>query len=441
MANGEHNFFQLARLFGVFLCSVTLVLYIRILFHQHKFLNENTLTHRLVVLNVRTALLVPAFSICYLISLEFTRAYLYMQLPQSIVQGYATFCFVALFVHYCGGPEQCLEIFRTSNAYFPSIFFKDTCLDINKYPRRFYNFVYFTQIQLLVVRPILIVAVIATADERMLLASNIISGVASCMVIIGLFGLIKLYHVLYAHAKGLNAKVKIIVIKGTLGLVLIEALVEQVLVAFSVIDDAGISIAVRFYCFGVLVELFVLSIVLERVFAHEIKTHKGANQAITPHIVINPDDDGVRLIPFSEFLSAVVYFRDLFAPLRFQQSNTISNPGTPALSRVPSLQSPLVFISENLKRGISSDPLNNSTHSSIDGGNGATKSNLRRINEQHRNNYDANLDDTVNSNGFDDSGNATYMAFTDANSSKDNSGNNRNSALFMHHIRGSAGIL
>lgn len=347
---------QLSRVLGVFLCFSTIVLYCRILYHQHGFVNENHLTHRLVVLNVRTALLVPAFSICYLISLEFTGAYLFMQLPQSIVQGYATFAFVGLFVHYCGGPEQCLEITAASRAYFPSCIFQHSCLNINKYPRRFYNFVYSTQMILLIVRPLLVVAVIITAVKNQAFASNVISGMASFLVIIGITGLLKLYHVLRKHSKGLNAKTKIIVIKGTIGLVLIEALIEQVLVAFAVIDDAGLSQSVRYYCFGVLVELFILAIMLERIFAHEIKTAKAANQQFAPHIVVNAVDDGVRYIPFCEFLLDVFNFRDLFAPLRFQDQLQLQSDGmtTPAaLSRTNTLASPLVLLAEGIKRAAS----------------------------------------------------------------------------------------
>ena len=308
--------FQVIRLIGVVLTFGTIVLFLRILVHQHGYLNKNTLTHRLVVLNVRTVLLLPIFSICYLIALEFDRLYIYVLLPASIAQGYATFSFVALFVHYAGGPEKCLEIFKVSRAYSPSCSFKNY---LNSHPRYFYNLIYFTQIQFLILRPAVIIGEIVAEVQGRVDISNILSGVSAFLIIISIFGLVQLHHVLYTHVKGLNAKTKMIIIKGSIGMIVLEGLVEQVLAAMNVIGLESIGPVVRIYCFGVLTELFIVALVLERVYAKEIKTDKAANSEFAPHIVINGPDDGVQEIAFFDFVRAVCFFRDLFPPLNFSQ--------------------------------------------------------------------------------------------------------------------------
>ena len=312
MVASEHERNQVVDYIGIGMTALTVLLYCRILFHQHGFVAKNPLTFRLAVLNVRIALLVPGFAICYLMALIYPRTYLYMQLPEAFIQAYSVFCFFALFILYVGGPDKCIEVFKSSKRTWPDCLFKNS---INANPRSFYQFVYWSLLQFIAIRPLVVVAQVVTGYLGLWMISDAISVITSLMVAWAIVVLLKLFHILYDHCHGLNAMTKVTVIKGIIGLVLGEGFIEQVLFAFGVIQPTATRRSVRLYCFAVLAELLIISVVLERVFSSEIKVEKAVNPDFQPHIVINERTDGVHVIHFCEYVAAVGKFFDVFGPV------------------------------------------------------------------------------------------------------------------------------
>lgn len=309
-AMGHDN--MIAIIVACVLTALTLLLYLKVILNQHEFVQKNTLTLRLAVLNVRTALIVPGFSVCYLISFVYPPSYIFMQLPEAFIQAYSLFCFLTLFVLYVGGPAKCLEIFQTTTRTFPSCLYKKL---LNNNPRGFYQYIFWAHFQFIAIRPIVVAISVIAACFQQWYISDIISFIATLMVAYAVIALLKAYHVLFEHCHGLNAMTKVTVIKGTIGLVLGEGFIEELLFAFNIIDTDEQLNSVRLYCFIVIVELFLIAILLERVFSTEIKVGKALNPEFQPHIVINETTDGVQRVSRCEFVRCVFDVMDIFSPV------------------------------------------------------------------------------------------------------------------------------
>jgi hypothetical protein len=294
------------------LTFLTCLLYLKILINQYTFVRKNTLTLRLAVLNVRTVLIVPGFSICYLFSFVFPYTYIYMQLPEAFIQAYSVFCFFALFVLYAGGPSKCIEIFKATSRTFPDCMYKSS---LNNNPRCFYQYAFWAHFQFIAWRPAIVAIQVVLGSFKYWFSSDMVSIFSTAMVAYAILALLKVYHVLYEHCHGLNAMTKVTAVKGTIGLVLGEGFLEEVLFAFGVIKTSEFENSLRLYCFAVVCELFVIALLLERVFNSEIKVDKAINPEFQPHIVINETTDGVHQISFCDFVRCVFDVMDVFTPV------------------------------------------------------------------------------------------------------------------------------
>lgn len=300
---------ELMNWIGVGLMALTVILYIVILWHQYGFMKKNTLTYRLVILNVRTAIIIPGFSICYFFSLFFPHWYLLIQIPEAFIQAYAVFCFFALFVTYVGSPSRCVQIFRTTTHTFPACIFGG-CLHNN--PRSFYGYSHWAQLQFMFLRPVIVVLMVIAGYLNYTKLTLLLSFITTVMVAWAICWLVKFYHVLFDYCKGLNATTKVMIIKGTIGLVLGEGFLEDILFEAGFINESNFNKYTKYYCFVVLIELLLISVWLERVFANEIKVGKADNQAFSPRISEAKED---CCITFSSFLVAVFSFHDVFGPV------------------------------------------------------------------------------------------------------------------------------
>jgi membrane protein YdbS with pleckstrin-like domain len=113
-------------------------------------------------------------------------------------------------------------------------------------------------------------------------SSDMVSIFSTAMVAYAILALLKVYHVLYEHCHGLNAMTKVTAVKGTIGLVLGEGFLEEVLFAFGVIKTSEFENSLRLYCFAVVCELFVIALLLERVLNSEIKLDNDINTQFQP---------------------------------------------------------------------------------------------------------------------------------------------------------------
>lgn len=350
---------------GVVLLFIVTLTYIRVLRHQYNVVIQKPQNLRIVVLSVRAAFVALGFAICYWVSLVYSYAYTFMLIPEAYIEAYCIFAFFALTNVYVGGPEKVVDVIRTSKRTFPSRIFADS-MRLN--PDGFYRGIYNAHWQLFFIRPILVmVSVIlyyanayyatktgqGNTAHTCLVLSMIINALSALLVIVAVTALVKNYHILYPHCSGLNATWKIIIIKLTVGLVVSEGLIESILYSVGAININGelqtlagnnkydeANRDIRWYCFGILVQLMVISIVMVFAFAVDIDTSKaGAVPSIAssspsssspssspsstpsqPSHIADEDSDKLPTPPahlsFCRFLLLVLRVHDIFAPVK-----------------------------------------------------------------------------------------------------------------------------
>jgi hypothetical protein len=112
------------------------------------------------------------------------------------------------------------------------------------------------------------------------LASLILTVCSLLLLINGFASLVLFYEVLMSESTNLLGTCKIILLKISVGLIVIQGLIEEFLFAFGVIkignssSFTGEERAQRFYCFIVLVEYALLSFAVYYAYAAEIKPNQ-----------------------------------------------------------------------------------------------------------------------------------------------------------------------
>lgn len=91
---------------GIFF-AIILVGYLIVFTFQYK--NMTNETERLTILVTRTALFLPLYALCLLISVARPEALGALQIPIAFVEGYSFYCFLTVLVTNLGGPEKAVE--------------------------------------------------------------------------------------------------------------------------------------------------------------------------------------------------------------------------------------------------------------------------------------------------------------------------------------------
>lgn len=286
---------------------------------------------------MRCASIGVGFALCYFICLFFPGLYVFMYIPEALIEAYAVFCFFALTNYYVGGPLKSIEIIKNSEATFPSCCFK--CM--NNTPIRCYSYAYWAHWQFLFLRPpIVIISVIFyylngenQKNEILLILYNAFNFLGCLMVMWAVIGLFKMYHVLYPYCAGLNATWKVMIIKFTVGLVLSEGLFEQLAYQFGWLKiTGGLKIYdeaekdVRLYCFAVLIQLVLISFILERAFTFDIDIGKGPNATLMNNessIEIYRNNNDEEPIKFNTFCKYCLNLNDVFQALKLDDKPVV----------------------------------------------------------------------------------------------------------------------
>jgi hypothetical protein len=119
---------------GIILFLIILAAFFVVLFVQYY--RQEPGTERLVILNVRTALFLPMYSLFMFISLCEPRALAALNVLVTIVEGYSFYGFYSLIVTNLGGPTKAVEAFKGTgkqlcccNSWCPAehvVFYKKT---------------------------------------------------------------------------------------------------------------------------------------------------------------------------------------------------------------------------------------------------------------------------------------------------------------------------
>jgi hypothetical protein len=287
---------------------------------------------RLIILSVRCASIGVGFACCYFICLFYPGLYVFMYIPEAFIEAYAVFCFFALTNYYVGGPNKAIEIIATSEATFPNYCFKW----MNTSPKLFYSYAYWAHWQFLFLRPlVVIISVIfyylGQTSEVFLILYNSFNFLGCLMVMWAVTGLFKMYHVLYPYCSGLNATWKVMIIKFTVGIILSEGLFEQLSYQFGwlkitgglkIYDEADKD--VRLYCSVVLVQLVLISFVLERAFTFDIDISKGPNATLINYESSEiASTNGDSTLTFNSFIRHCLNVNDVFKDVKLKEENSI----------------------------------------------------------------------------------------------------------------------
>lgn len=248
---------------GLFLMPIPIVSFYLVLSSQLKHL---TVGNALIsIFMVRAALLIPVFGFTIFVSLLVPRLFPVMRILQSIFEAYAVWSFYAALVTNVGGASNSAHMLRDSNI--PLI----CCRLRNECPERTYNRIKFAMWQFLWIRPWIqaIAAISSYADSARVYSVMVLIAAGSTLYMIP--ALITVARVLYDECYGLKVALKFLVVKVSVGLLLIEDAVQSILYSTGTVeisDDIGLDDFteeekfIRIYCIIALVECTLLAVLL-----------------------------------------------------------------------------------------------------------------------------------------------------------------------------------
>ncbi len=99
---------EITAIFFAIVCTA----YLMIFFNQYR--QHTPGTERLTVMNSRTAIFLPLYSIFIYISLNAPKALTAMEVPMTFIEGYSFYCFFVMIVTNLGGPAGAVQAFKDS---------------------------------------------------------------------------------------------------------------------------------------------------------------------------------------------------------------------------------------------------------------------------------------------------------------------------------------
>lgn len=219
-------------------------------------------TEKLSVMVVRLALFLPIYALLIYIALNAPHALVALNIPIAIVEGYTFYCFFALIVHNLGGPAQTVQYFKDSGK--PLMCCTSLCpADHIQY----YKKATWAMFHLVFTRVIVIILA-AIAFYSGSKAGNAISALLNLVGAFILFyclaHLVLLYENIFTHCTNLYGVTKILLLKCSVGLIVVQGIVEALMVATNsepYTDDSTWNSedkTIRGYCFLVLLEFVIL---------------------------------------------------------------------------------------------------------------------------------------------------------------------------------------
>ena len=247
--------------------------------------NLHASTARIQVLSTRTAIFLPVYSVIIWLSLVIPVLYVPLQVPTALAEGYCFYCFFAMVVQNLGGPNETIAVMEESGRKpliacccppTPLLFFK-------RVQRALFHFLVTRTVVVLVSAICTFVSKRSQSyHDPAFLISLILTIFSFALLINGFGSLVLFYEVVMAESTNLLGACKIILLKISVGLIVIQGLIEEFLYAFGIIavqpseDFSGQDRAQRFYCFIVLVEYALLSAAVYYAYTTEIKPNERA---------------------------------------------------------------------------------------------------------------------------------------------------------------------
>jgi hypothetical protein len=203
---------------------ITLAGFLIVFGFQYK--NMTADNERLTILVTRTAMFLPLYSLFLLISVGKPEALGALQVPIAFVEGYSFYCFLAVLVTNLGGPEKAVEALQGR----PLICCTSQC---PTEPDRFYNKVVWAVFWFISLRPFVVILG-AICDYAKSKAARLLyllfTLLALAILVRSVIHFVLFYEAVYAKSSNLKGVVKVMLLKFSVGLIVLQGLVEQGLV-------------------------------------------------------------------------------------------------------------------------------------------------------------------------------------------------------------------
>lgn len=130
----------------------------------------------------------------------------------------------------------------------------------------------------------------------------ILALISFCFVVRGFGSLVVFYENIYNYSTNISGVYKLLVIKMSVGIIVLQGIIVEILVAFNVIhmDEAHgyteAEMIQRLYCFIVLIEYVVLSVVMYFAFATKIKVNDSVSNSLRDHSEVEAQQKGSNYV-------------------------------------------------------------------------------------------------------------------------------------------------
>ena len=320
---------------GFILLLVIWMAYYGIFTENYKHLRENV---QLTVINItRTSQFLPTYATLMWLSIVSPALYIPCQIPISIAEGYSFFCFFSLIVNYFGGPNKVIDMIQTKfdngkKPIFPCCCPVEAKAFYSRVLQALYHFI-LTRTGFLFVLATLQLAMkygdLSDAGHRAIYGMAIFFQIISLGFLVNGFGsLVMFFELFLDETQNLWGIPKIMLLKFSVGLIVIQGLIEQFLFAANKLDVAdssnlsGEDRAQMMYCFVVLVEYFLLAYVYYWAFSVDVappgamKRGESDGDALkTPDATEGEEEEEIINITFSEFAAQVLNPRSVWQNL------------------------------------------------------------------------------------------------------------------------------
>lgn len=207
---------------GLAFTIITIAIYGIVYYGQYIKLSPRT--KRIQILNLRCAMSLPIYTILMFICLVIPRVYNAIQVPIAVVEGMVFTTFFALLTTNLGGVH-------TTITYLDELERGVICCSCACSSSKvgFYNQVKFAQWMLLYIRPLIVLAAtILQENQRIYVLLNII---AFLFVVNAFLSLVLFFEYVYLSTENLKGITKFFILKSSVGLLVVEGLITQIVVA------------------------------------------------------------------------------------------------------------------------------------------------------------------------------------------------------------------
>jgi hypothetical protein len=300
--------------------------------HQNREQLARPKTYRLHVLLSRTALFLPIYTVLIYISVMEPSYFEGLQPLFAIVEGYSFYSMFAVIVTNLGGPSAAVKLMQNHPEQVPC------CTWCPDSPTLFYSKVVSALKYFLFLRVPCIMIGSISYYHNLKIINVIMTLVTLGLLVNGVVSLVTFYeNVMHT---GLAHFSKVVVLKVSIGLIVVQGILEMFLEMGGVFDDMAADngyskdgTITRYYCFLILVEYVFFAAAVANFYTEDVAYLSFPNPLQSSSSLMADD----KFLSPSEFLLDVLSFHDVFTtfPVDISESESralaSSGPGNTTL--------------------------------------------------------------------------------------------------------------